>query len=445
MQRRQQEQHRIRVHRDDEQRENGQREQGADLAGELLGVGDGSPRQQPVAPDEPADGEEGSVDGQADSRPLRPGRQLRREWPARTRLPDPEEREELEEHRCVEPERKPAAIAAEGRGERDVSPPKPGEEVDDHRQARQRGRNEDEDDGPAADNALAEVDIGRCALGELDLVVKGLEQGLARAPERCELSFGEVFRRVCEGRRRPVSGRRDGDSSDPAIDERRLFVEAQREAEIEELSQCTWSLRLHSRLLGNALGSCSDELRGCKTGRVAVEHEARRASSADRVQVDGCDHPVAELVLRGEVLCSQTAEGPAVGGQEEDRVVRRERLRRDARRGKRACELDQGGRSRAIVVRARARAGIVPVRNDHDGLVRASLADRADVFELDLAPTGDFRVKTVNFGVQPEFAQLVGDPVRGVVRGRRAGCSNREVVREPLGGQRRRCAVELGL
>ena len=83
--------------------------------------------------------------------------------------------------------------------------------------------------------------------------------------------------------------------------------------------------------------------------------------------------------------------------------------------------------------------------DDDDDLIRASFADRADVFELDLAPAGDFRVKTVNLGVQPELAQLLGDPVRGVLRGRRAGRSNREVVREPLGGQCRGGAVELGL
>ena len=41
MQRRQEEQHRIRVHGDDEQGEDGQGEQGAHLACELLGVGDG--------------------------------------------------------------------------------------------------------------------------------------------------------------------------------------------------------------------------------------------------------------------------------------------------------------------------------------------------------------------------------------------------------------------
>ncbi len=172
MERGQEEQHGVRVHRDDEQREDGQCEQGAHLACEHLGVGDGPPREQAVASDEPANGEEGSVDGQADGRPLRPRRELRRERPVGTRLPDSQKGKEHEEERGIEPEREPAAIAAKSGRKRYVASPKPGEEIDDHRQAGQHGGEEDEDDRPAADDSLAEVDVARGPFHELDRVVQ---------------------------------------------------------------------------------------------------------------------------------------------------------------------------------------------------------------------------------------------------------------------------------
>ena len=144
------------------------------------------------------------------------------------------------------------------------------------------------------------------------------------------------------------------------------------------------------------------------------------------------------------MLGSEAAERARVGGQEEDRVVGRRRLRGRATRNERASSI-----SAAVPEPLSFAPGlaprVVPVREDDDDLVRAALTDGLHVFQLNAAPAGDFRVKTVDFRVQAETAQLALRPGRCVAGPLGAWNANRELVREALGGERRGSAVELGL
>ena len=95
------------------------------------------------------------------------------------------------------------------------------------------------------------------------------------------------------------------------------------------------------------------------------------------------------------------------------------------------------------------------MRDDRDHLSRAPLAECEHVLKLDGAPTGDFRVKTVEFGAEAVLRQLTGNPAcrfLPLFRARHAvGVLNGEVLRE-LGRPdaveirlQRRCAQGLRL
>ena len=113
------------------------------------------------------------------------------------------------------------------------------------------------------------------------------------------------------------------------------------------------------------------------------------------------------------------------------------------RRGVDAGELEQRCRTGRVVVCPLSLAGVVAVREDHDRVGGASLANGEHVLELDSAATGDFRVKTVGFRLQP----VLGEPFRHPSRCLRCGFRPRrpvgKLVREVLCGLSSRCAVEI--
>jgi hypothetical protein len=116
-----------------------------------------------------------------------------------------------------------------------VPPAHAREQVDDHGEAGQQRRSEDEDQRPAPDCARAEVDVAGRALSELDLLVEGAEERLRRASHRSELPPVEAIDAVSEGRRRPRPGRRQREGRHAVSDERGLLVEAEWEGEVDQL------------------------------------------------------------------------------------------------------------------------------------------------------------------------------------------------------------------
>ncbi len=169
--------------------------------------------------------------------------------------------------------------------------------------------------------------------------------------------------------RRPVAAGRDRHRGHAARDEGRLLVRAEREAEVDELAERARPAGLAPRLGGELGPDRLHEARRRRPRRIAGELEARHAVARDRVEVDDGDDVLALGRVGGELGRAEPADGPAVGGQEEERVRERQ-ARRPA--GRRVCprELDEDGRAGGVVVRARAGAAVVAVGEDDDRLVR---------------------------------------------------------------------------
>ena len=258
------------------------------MAGQLLPVPEWTPRKQPVARNEPADEENARENGQSDDRPVRSGRELRRQRPRGARLPGTEVDEGLEEQRGEKPEEKPAPVAPQRGSERDVPPPQPCEEVDDDGEAGQERREEDEHDGPAADGARAEVDIGaRCP--------PRARPPSSREPSSAWLDRPMPVRRLAlsrcmvspNGRRRAIAGRREGDRCDVAADERRLLVQAQRKGEVEELRESARASSRGAGLLRELARRRCERARGQRTAgrrrrKRGVGGRSRRSSPGRR-------------------------------------------------------------------------------------------------------------------------------------------------------------------
>jgi len=149
--------------------------------------------------------------------------------------------------------------------------------------------------------------------------------------------------------------------------------------------------------------------------------------------------------MRREIGGAEASERSAVGGEEEDRVIRLGRLRGRRRLRIGARQLEERGRSGPVVVRARARAAVVPVRDDHDDLVRTAFAERQQVFQLNGAAPGDFRVKTLALGAQPVLGKALGDPRCCVCSARSAGNAVGVRVHERASRQRGCRTVEVRL
>src|SRR5205823_4589231 len=108
------------------------------------------------------------------------------------------------------------------------------------------------------------------------------------------------------------------DRRDPAPDEGRLLVQAEREAEIDELPEGARSSRRESRFRTDSRAGGCDEGAGRGAGTVARDLEAWRAVAGDRVEIDDRDDPTGRA--GGEPGGPEPSVCAPVGGQEDDRV-----------------------------------------------------------------------------------------------------------------------------
>src|SRR5205085_6250292 len=200
-----------------------ERQEGGRVAGELLFAEHGPAGQEALAGQEPRERAAEQEHDHGAEGDLRRGRALERRRTGGAARPGPEDAEELEENAGEEPERKPAAEAAQRGGERDPPPPAAREEVDGGGEEREQRRDQHELERPAAHDPLAEVDVARRALRELEALVERAQELLRGAADLRESVGVEALRRVSEGRRRPVRSGRQRHGRKPARDERRLL------------------------------------------------------------------------------------------------------------------------------------------------------------------------------------------------------------------------------
>ena len=190
----------------------------------------------------------------------------------------------------------------------------------------------------------------------------------------------EPLRRVAERGRRAVSRCRHRHRGEATADKRRLLVEAEREGEVGELSERARPSRPGAGLLGDSRGRGLDEHRRGRACLVARDLESRPPRTSDRVEVDDRDHVAAIRRSLGEPRCAETAEGAAVGGEEDQGV-----LGRGGRGGRTrwasvcAGELDERSSAGCVVVGAGPESRVVAVRHDHDRLRRAPADHEGEV------------------------------------------------------------------
>ena len=127
---------------------------------------------------------------------------------------------------------------------------------------RQERSHQHELDRPAADDPIAEPDVARRALGELEPRVERAEQVLRGAADDAELAQPQQLRLVGECLGRTAAGGRDRDRRDPVADERRLLVEAEREGEVDQLRKAARSAGDRARLLLEPGGGSPQQRRG---------------------------------------------------------------------------------------------------------------------------------------------------------------------------------------
>ena len=184
MERREQEEERERVGRDGEQRDDAEAEQRPGVTGELLLGPRTAPRREAHPHDEPADERRARrarrAGGSASGAPRLVSSATgsgtpRGNAPTRTRNANSDPHEE--------PEADAAAQAAERRRQRDAPPPAVREEIDGGDEERQQHRHEHELDRPPAHDPLAQVDVARRPLREVEPLVERAEQLLRRAAD----------------------------------------------------------------------------------------------------------------------------------------------------------------------------------------------------------------------------------------------------------------------
>ncbi len=376
-----------------------------------------------------------------------PRRRVRRR--RRARRPGPEQAKTRENDAGEEPEPETAAQRPGRRRDRDAVAAAEGVEIDDGDRERHEQRDQEELDRPAAHDPAAEPDVAARARGEGETEVERSEQLLGCGAELSEPGAIEVSRDVAEGLAWAVAPGRERDRRDVGGDERPLFVEREREGEIDQLSEEADVVRPAARLLGDAGDGGGDERRVRRTGRVAGDLDGRPCRAGDGVEVDDRDDVLSIRRVRDEVGGAESTVGAAVGREEDDRACRRDRRRGCLGVG--ASELDQRRGAARVVVGAGPAAEVVAVSHDDDHLGgRLSGRDRDDVLEPHLAeardalhPRGRARPQPVHLG-----RQLVEEPARGADRpgapGRPVRVGVREVGRERVGrgrieraGQRR--------
>ncbi len=244
----------------------------------------------------------------------------------RASVPVREEADQGEEPRQAptpEPDAEPAPVAAQGGSQHELAPAEPRPEVDRRHEHGQEGDDEEELDREPAQHAAAEVHEGLGAARHLGGGVDREDERLSGASDLAE-ALGREGRAVVPGWHGPARCRGQRDGGDALSQQRRLVVEADREAEIEELDE---RVLVAGRLL--ALGEEAgvrrrDECAGRATAVLAGELEPGSTRSGDRVEVDDREHVLAKGGVLGQVRRSDVAPGAAVRRDEDDGVPDRE-------------------------------------------------------------------------------------------------------------------------
>src|SRR5262249_14950151 len=150
------------------------------------------------------------------------------------------------------------------------------EQVDGREQEGKESGDEGELDRPAADEPRAEVEVARRAARELQSAVQRLQQLLSRAAELSEPRRVESLGRVAERWRGAAARRRQGDGRDPVDEERRLLVEAERKAEVDQLADGARAAGALAGLLEDSFRRRLDEAARGRAGLVPSELEPGR-------------------------------------------------------------------------------------------------------------------------------------------------------------------------
>ena len=182
-----------------------------------------------------------------------------------------------------EPEGEACPQAPRGRQQRDPPPPAVGEEIDGTDEARHEQRDEQQLDRPAAD------DRDRPPRRSSSFPAPARRPGRATrsAPARRAPSPRAGLRAALSARSvnavgRPLAGRRQRHRRNAARNERPLFVERDRKAEVDQLGDEAGVSRPLPALLEHPLRGRLDERRCGRPGRVAGDHNARRACAGNR-------------------------------------------------------------------------------------------------------------------------------------------------------------------
>ena len=197
-------------------------------------------------------------------------------------------------------------------------------------------------------------------------------------------------------------------------DKGRLLVEAERKREIDELRDCARPLGQHLRLGQHALLRGGEKCRGWRARSVAREFEPGRSLAGERIQVDDRDDPVGVALVAREFGGAEASVGSSVRRQEHERVG-------NGGRSDVARQLEECARARGVVIRARKIAEVVPVRHDHDCLLRsddpfsARRRHRDEVHERLPPAAGNLRRELLSLYGEAVIQQLLSDPVRRVL------------------------------
>src|SRR5581483_7460524 len=200
-----------------------------------------------------------------------------------------------------------------------------------------------------------------------------------------------------------------------------LLVEAEREAEVDQLAECARPLGQRARLLLNPGSRRLDEDACRRAASHASELETRGPVAAEGVEVHDRGDARSVEGARREPLGAERPEDASVRGEEHDRVPRRHRAAWGPDRpAVGARELEQRSRPGRVVVRALARAGVVAMGHDDDRIgARGPDGDGGHVRQLGPATAGNRAPEPVRVRLEAERAQLVCDPAGGALVARR--------------------------
>src|SRR4051794_35371678 len=239
VQRRQDEQERERVRRDDEQRDDRQCEQRDRLTRDDLLLRRRAARHEPVARGDPADGADDEEARQREHGPVARDRRRRVRRPRRAaaeRVQHPKTRENETDER---PEEKPAAQRPQRGAEPQPVTAGEREEIDCGDDERQQQGDQHELERPAADRAIADPDRTRRSRRCLEALVERAEQLLRGTSHLHELRRREAKDRVADRWRGAVAGGRGGGCRQGGGGGRAPLVEGGGEAGNDQLAEET--------------------------------------------------------------------------------------------------------------------------------------------------------------------------------------------------------------